>query len=150
MTEFPIDLKPLGGPHYNGEFWPLTPDEVSSLENTIGWKLDPYYINFLLEYGVSRPVLPRRILHEFKDDDAVAIATFYGAPDGVSKSILSGASEFLDGTPLFVFADSDNGLFFMNEENQVLFERAGVNELHLLADSFSDFLQALVIDENYV
>lgn len=147
-VHLPFELEPLGGPHYRGEYWPLTPEEVASLEETIGWKLDPGYVDFLLRYGVSAPVVIQCIPHDHEGH--IPFSSFYGAPEDGSKSLMAGASEFLGGVPHLAFADADNGLFFMNEQNQIMFERAWINKLHPVANSFGEFLASFIVDPNYL
>lgn len=97
MTDLSLDIEPLGGALFRGQYWPLTQDEVASVEEVVGWKLDPDHVNFLLEYGVSGTAVPQCVPHEL--EGCIPFGAFYGASEDGTYSLLLGASEFLSGVP---------------------------------------------------
>ena len=141
MIELPFEVEPLGGPQFCGEFWPLTPEQVETVEARIGWKLDPDYIDFLVEYGVCRPIIPLHFPNELGAD--VQVHSFFGAPVGRPLSMLTGTSDFSAGRTVTGIATADTGLIVVDEDNRVLFEASRTGEVLHLADNFREFVGGL-------
>jgi hypothetical protein len=143
-----LEVEPLGGPHYQGKFWPLTADDAEQVETTLGWQLPTTYREFATTFGICTPsgeLLLRIKSQEIEDPQ---IGVFFGSNPGhsLTYSLLNWASIFPGPRRLLGFCDATTGLFLMAPDESIMFQFHRYEVLYEAADSFSDFLSRLYPD----
>ena len=138
-----LEVEPLGGPHYQGEFWPLTHDDLVAIQAILGWGLPPDYRDFATQFGICRPkeLCEVRLLSDESEDPDFSV--FYGSHVERAYSLRNWADVFVEPHRLLAFANATNGLFFMAPDGTISFERSGYIRLYEAAESFADFLARL-------
>lgn len=136
------DLEPLGG-LFEGKLWPVDSDGLAAIEAATGWPLPDDYKSFVTAWGASRPSGGYWTVDCGPDNTDTIIDMFFGAPPERSASVVEMAGDYLETRPLLVVARADNGLFFMEPEGKIIFERARDPELRPVADSFGDFFDKI-------
>lgn len=143
MTEYPIELEPLGG-DYAGRYWPLNADQLDEIETTLGWSLPEDYRTFVAAYGLSRGTDYHRVRRDDGKDEP-ELWVFHG--DAGAYSVVENAGNRVDRQEL-QFAHSDTGIFCLRADGSVFFENTWDRDRDgVVASSFTDFLDRLYLPE---
>jgi hypothetical protein len=171
MNRYERKMRSLPGSYYppKGQIslqgLPLSTREVEAVEDFMGCKLPPNYLEFLSKYGGYGPNSATFPIEAYAGGNIGEVSVFFGAGQSESYDLLDECKTrvetwemprhllpiAVDGMGCIVFlslSGADNGYVYYWDINDPLPENGDVYAtLHLIAKSFDEFIESLRYEE---